>query len=144
MSLTNITVTKAVPIVFLSADGTETLAFPQADGTYKLHGYKWFSSATDSDMTLTLARIVDPDGSYGQVNIKNIKRKNKHCLVIANVCEPFAQSFVICDHNSYKFIQFFKMCKMVDPPRLSTHSFSSFLAILVYRSISNVTVLFFH
>ena len=27
--------------------------------SFKLHGYKWFSSATDSDMALTLARIVD-------------------------------------------------------------------------------------
>ncbi|KAJ8042777.1 Acyl-CoA dehydrogenase family member 11 [Holothuria leucospilota] len=46
------------------ADGTETLAIPQADGTFKLYGYKWFSSATDADMTLTLARIVDEEGSY--------------------------------------------------------------------------------
>jgi hypothetical protein len=29
------------------------------DGSYNLHGYKWFSSATDSDMALTLARVVD-------------------------------------------------------------------------------------
>ena len=29
------------------------------DGSYKLYGYKWFSSATDSDMTMTLARVVD-------------------------------------------------------------------------------------
>ena len=38
------------------AQGTETYAVPQADGTYRLHGYKWFTSATDSDMALTLAR----------------------------------------------------------------------------------------
>lgn len=44
------------------ARGTETLAVAQPDGSYKLYGYKWFSSATDSDMTLTLARIVDEDG----------------------------------------------------------------------------------
>ncbi|XP_071964076.1 acyl-CoA dehydrogenase family member 11-like isoform X1 [Antedon mediterranea] len=42
--------------------GTETLAVPQHDGSYKLHGFKWFSSATDADMTLTLARIVDESG----------------------------------------------------------------------------------
>ncbi|XP_041456864.1 acyl-CoA dehydrogenase family member 11-like isoform X1 [Lytechinus variegatus] len=46
------------------AGGTETLAYPQNDGSFNLHGYKWFSSATDSDMTLTLARIVDDDGQY--------------------------------------------------------------------------------
>jgi len=41
------------------ANGTETLAYAQPDGSYTLHGYKWFTSATDADMTLTLARIVD-------------------------------------------------------------------------------------
>ena len=48
------------------ARGTETLAVPQTDGSFKLFGYKWFSSATDSDMTLTLARIVDKDGAVGE------------------------------------------------------------------------------
>ncbi|CAL8080112.1 unnamed protein product [Orchesella dallaii] len=43
--------------------GTETVAIPTGEeGKFKLHGYKWFSSATDSDMALTLARIVDSDG----------------------------------------------------------------------------------
>ncbi|PFX21526.1 putative acyl-CoA dehydrogenase AidB [Stylophora pistillata] len=45
------------------ANGTETLAVPQEDGTYRLYGYKWFSSATDANMTLTLARVQNPDGS---------------------------------------------------------------------------------
>ncbi|XP_068096548.1 acyl-CoA dehydrogenase family member 11-like [Hyperolius riggenbachi] len=45
------------------AYGTETLAYPQPDGTYKLYGYKWFTSATDSDMTLTLGRVVDAEGN---------------------------------------------------------------------------------
>jgi len=38
------------------ANGTETVAVEQADSTYKLYGYKWFSSATDADVTVTLAR----------------------------------------------------------------------------------------
>ncbi|XP_023674016.1 acyl-CoA dehydrogenase family member 11-like isoform X3 [Paramormyrops kingsleyae] len=42
--------------------GTETIAHKQADGTYKLYGYKWFTSATDANMTLTLARVADPEG----------------------------------------------------------------------------------
>ncbi|KXJ28911.1 acyl-CoA dehydrogenase family member 11 [Exaiptasia diaphana] len=46
------------------ANGTETQAIPQTDGTYRLYGYKWFSSATDADMCLTLARIQQPDGSF--------------------------------------------------------------------------------
>ncbi|XP_040272629.1 acyl-CoA dehydrogenase family member 11-like isoform X1 [Bufo bufo] len=44
------------------AHGTETVAYAQTDGTYKLYGYKWFTSATDSDMTLTLGRVVDAQG----------------------------------------------------------------------------------
>ncbi|XP_040207920.1 acyl-CoA dehydrogenase family member 11-like [Rana temporaria] len=44
------------------AHGTETMAYPRPDGTYTLHGYKWFTSATDSDMTLTLGRVVDEQG----------------------------------------------------------------------------------
>lgn len=44
------------------ANGTETVARLQEDGTYRLYGYKWFTSATDSDMALTLARIEDRQG----------------------------------------------------------------------------------
>ncbi|KAI3372879.1 hypothetical protein L3Q82_023332, partial [Scortum barcoo] len=44
------------------ATGTETVAVPQTDGSYKLHGFKWFTSATDADMTLTLARVQDRTG----------------------------------------------------------------------------------
>uniref|UniRef100_A0A665X9H6 Acyl-CoA dehydrogenase family, member 11 n=1 Tax=Echeneis naucrates TaxID=173247 RepID=A0A665X9H6_ECHNA len=43
--------------------GTETVAVVQPDGSYKLHGFKWFTSATDADMTLTLARVRDRTGA---------------------------------------------------------------------------------
>lgn len=33
------------------------------DATHRLHGTKWFTSATTSEMTMTLARIEEPDGS---------------------------------------------------------------------------------
>ena len=56
-------------VFFFVANGTETLAVPQDDGTYRLYGYKWFSSATDADMTLTLARVQNPDGSTIPVSI---------------------------------------------------------------------------
>lgn len=41
------------------SNGTETVAIPDDHGRghYDLYGYKWFSSATDSDMTFTLARV---------------------------------------------------------------------------------------
>lgn len=42
--------------------GTETVARRQQDGWFKLYGFKWFTSATDADMTLTLARITDAHG----------------------------------------------------------------------------------
>ncbi|XP_052803638.1 acyl-CoA dehydrogenase family member 11-like [Mya arenaria] len=48
------------------ANGTETVAVEQADGSYRLYGYKWFSSATDADMTFTLARVVDKHGQTVQ------------------------------------------------------------------------------
>ncbi|KAI8507261.1 hypothetical protein Bbelb_146410 [Branchiostoma belcheri] len=48
------------------ANGTETIAVPQEDGTHRLYGYKWFSSATDADMTLTLARVMDNTGEVVQ------------------------------------------------------------------------------
>lgn len=54
-------------MMVVTAGGTETLAVPQADGSYRLYGYKWFTSATDSDITMTLARIVDEEGNYTQV-----------------------------------------------------------------------------
>lgn len=45
------------------SEGTETEAYLQSGGEnhYKLYGYKWFSSATDSDMTITLARVCDQE-----------------------------------------------------------------------------------
>ncbi|NXD70769.1 ACD11 dehydrogenase, partial [Eolophus roseicapillus] len=48
------------------ANGTETVARKQPDGTYRLYGFKWFTSAADSDVTLTLARIVDAAGQVKQ------------------------------------------------------------------------------
>ncbi|XP_040462879.1 acyl-CoA dehydrogenase family member 11-like [Falco naumanni] len=48
------------------ANGTETVARKQPDGTYRLYGFKWFTSAADSDVTLTLARVVDAEGKWPQ------------------------------------------------------------------------------
>ncbi|CAB1322021.1 unnamed protein product [Coregonus sp. 'balchen'] len=48
--------------VYQMCNGTETVALLQSDGTYRLSGFKWFTSATDADMTLTLARVTDGDG----------------------------------------------------------------------------------
>jgi alkylation response protein AidB-like acyl-CoA dehydrogenase len=45
---------------------SESVARPEADGTYRLYGTKWFSSATTSDMALTLARPQgNPPGGSG-------------------------------------------------------------------------------
>lgn len=42
--------------------GTETVARRDPDGTWRLYGTKWFTSATTSEMALTLAR---PEGAPG-------------------------------------------------------------------------------
>lgn len=52
---------------FLAANGTETVARKQPDGTYRLYGFKWFTSAADSDVALTLARVADTEGRVKQV-----------------------------------------------------------------------------
>ncbi|XP_064392364.1 acyl-CoA dehydrogenase family member 11-like [Halichondria panicea] len=45
------------------AGGTDTVAYgPDSEGNYSLHGYKWFTSATDANMAFTLARIVTDQG----------------------------------------------------------------------------------
>ncbi|KAF3920022.1 hypothetical protein ABW21_db0203720 [Orbilia brochopaga] len=72
---------------------SETTAFPQPDGTYRVSGHKWFSSATDSQMTILLARTPTsagtgggslscffaplklPDGSWNGVRIVRLKDK---------------------------------------------------------------------
>eukprot|EP00095_Tigriopus_kingsejongensis_P011261 maker-scaffold708_size108518-snap-gene-0.18 protein:Tk11261 transcript:maker-scaffold708_size108518-snap-gene-0.18-mRNA-1 annotation:"hypothetical protein BRAFLDRAFT_122038" len=51
------------------ANATETVAVPTSDPhVFHLHGYKWFSSATDADMSLALARIVDLNGDTVEGN----------------------------------------------------------------------------
>jgi len=38
---------------------TETIAYQDGvTGEYRLYGYKWFTSATDSQMTLALGKII--------------------------------------------------------------------------------------
>ncbi|KHJ95971.1 acyl-CoA dehydrogenase, middle domain protein [Oesophagostomum dentatum] len=44
------------------AGGCDTYAEHIEGDKYRLHGYKWFSSAVDADVALTLARIVGEDG----------------------------------------------------------------------------------
>ena len=42
---------------------SETLAYEQEDGSYKMYGYKFFTSATTSEMAVALARVVDKNGN---------------------------------------------------------------------------------
>lgn len=43
--------------------GCDTYAVLEEGDKYRLHGYKWFSSAIDADVALTLARVVNKDGN---------------------------------------------------------------------------------
>ncbi|KAK6340393.1 hypothetical protein TWF730_002152 [Orbilia blumenaviensis] len=67
---------------------SETTAFQQSDGTYSISGHKWFSSATDSQMSILLARtptsaglscffapLKNADGSWNGVRIVRLKDK---------------------------------------------------------------------
>jgi alkylation response protein AidB-like acyl-CoA dehydrogenase len=67
---------------------TETRAYPDENKTWIIKGFKWFSSATDSDMTLLLAktpgydkvslfwaRVKNEDGSLNGVRIIRLKDK---------------------------------------------------------------------
>ena len=68
--------------------GTETIAYPDDSKTYTIKGFKWFSSATDCDITLLLAktpgsdkvslfwaRVKNEDGSLNGVRIIRLKDK---------------------------------------------------------------------
>ena len=68
--------------------GTETVAYPSGNNKYTIKGFKWFSSATDSDITLLLAktpgsskvslfwaRVKNDDGSLNGVRIIRLKDK---------------------------------------------------------------------
>lgn len=49
---------------------TETIAVQKKGQKYKLYGYKWFSSATDCQVTLALARVV-PEGTALSLEVDN-------------------------------------------------------------------------
>lgn len=50
---------------------TETIAVRSEGNNYKLYGYKWFTSATDSNMSLGLAKVL-PEGV--EPTIENIRK----------------------------------------------------------------------
>ncbi len=71
---------------------TATAAVPRGDGTYALHGRKWFTSATSADVAVALARPEDaaegsaglslfllelrrPDGSWNGIQVRRLKEK---------------------------------------------------------------------
>ena len=55
------------------SNATETIAVAYKPNKYRLFGYKWFSSATECDMSLALGRIVNYDESR-ELKPEEIKR----------------------------------------------------------------------
>ena len=60
---------------------TETVSVKEKGDEHKLYGFKWFTSAIDSDMSLALARTLKEDGeavsgSKG-LNLFFVKIQNK-------------------------------------------------------------------
>lgn len=65
---------------------TQTIALPSDNCRYKLFGYKWFSSATDADMTFALAKIIPPETSdTAKINLDKIK-PSLFFVKVRNVC----------------------------------------------------------
>ena len=101
------------------ANGTETIAVPQGDGsTYRLFGYKWFSSATDADITLTLARVQNPDGTTQPVSIASAYPRSQqvlffYCLRLVDLTVTFATCI-------------FPKMHLVCPPKFCTSIFFNF------------------
>jgi len=53
---------------FILGASASTLAYvSDRERWYNLSGVKWFSSATDSDMAFTLARVVDDNKQFVEV-----------------------------------------------------------------------------
>lgn len=52
---------------------TETVAVASDNGNYNLYGYKWFTSATDSQTSLTLAKIIPKNTKPTQELLENTK-----------------------------------------------------------------------
>lgn len=50
------------------------MAVLDSEGDYRLHGYKWFSSATDANMAFALARVQDEEGRVKEVYIHTYTR----------------------------------------------------------------------
>ncbi|TNV81084.1 hypothetical protein FGO68_gene7199 [Halteria grandinella] len=68
--------------------GTDTFAV-EKDGAVKLYGYKWFSSATDSDMSLALARfpqtVDEMEKGSGKLGMVFLRIKNKEGTGLNNI-----------------------------------------------------------
>jgi alkylation response protein AidB-like acyl-CoA dehydrogenase len=52
--------------------GSETIARLQPDGTYLLSGFKFFTSGTNSDISMVLARIAEPGEDESQIRKKKL------------------------------------------------------------------------
>lgn len=55
---------------------SETIAVKNKDGTYSISGYKFFTSASTSEATFMLARVVDEKGNSIKVHIAREKFSN--------------------------------------------------------------------
>lgn len=60
---------------------TKTIARPQPDGSYKLYGFKWFTSAVDAEVSVALARIVPDDFKVGDDSV-DFKQYPLSCFLL--------------------------------------------------------------
>jgi len=109
-------------------EGTETLAKKQSDGTYKLYGYKWFTSATDADVSLTLARIIDEQGK--------VKKKFKKKLGTRQM--PTAE-LILDGTKAYRLSPEGRGIATISPMLSITRIHNSISAVAAMRRILNLS-----
>ena len=82
---------------------TETVALHQTEDVYSLHGYKWFSSATDSDMSLTLARL-EGETKLSMFYLKTRDEAGQLNNIQVTVSHADTLRRILCNHGRKKSI----------------------------------------
>ena len=81
--------------MYIVANGTQTVAISQGNGEHKLYGYKWFTSATDADIALTLAREQDNKGNTTPVCTTMCTA----CVQLAFIVKQVAEVIMMAGHQ---------------------------------------------
>lgn len=82
----------------LPSGNSETVARLGADGLYRATGYKFFTSASTSDVTMMLARVADKDGNT--IKVRAYPRESLSSCT--SLCYLFLFSNLCLSHCWYR------------------------------------------